>query len=306
MSVVYYKNSKNILDPLIHWDDLQLLYVSYNNKNETLVPTAVHRHEENLEIQYICGGRGHIRVGRRLFEVQAGDIMIYNQGVLHDEAADPHEGMWFYNCGVRGLSLPKLEDNCLLSKDVAPRMHTGDLSEEIRVMFHLLYKEVENNLPKNGEVTHSLLMTLLQIILYQLPHERQPHHKEKDKMLIACKDYIDAHYTEELTVEGLAEFSHMSVSGFAHQFKKIFGFPPIQYIIRRRIGKAQTLLLSTDLSITEISLSVGYDNISYFNNQFKRFTSMSPQAYRKYKVGERQYKKLRKLNPLAGGEASDF
>lgn len=296
MAVVYYKNNKNILDPWICWDDLRLLYVSYNDKKESTVPTAVHSHEKNLEIQYICGGRGYIRVGRRLYEVKAGDIMVYNQGVLHDEAADAKEGLWFYNCGVQGLSLPNLPDNFLLPEDVSPRVHTGDLSEEVRMAFHLLYKEVEENLPKNGEITHVVLMALLQIIMYQLPHERRPHHREKDRLLIDCKDYIDEHFTEELTVEGLATRSHMSVSGFAHQFKKIFGFPPIQYIIRRRIGKAQTLLLTTDLSITEISMRVGYDNISYFNNQFKRFTSMSPQAYRKYKVGESQYKKLDILN----------
>lgn len=87
----------------------------------------------------------------------------------------------------------------------------------------------------------------------------------------------------------------MSISGFAHQFKKIFGFPPIQYIIRRRIGEAQRLLFTTDLSITEVSVRVGYDNISYFNNQFKRFAGMSPQNYRKSKVGAHQFKKLNKL-----------
>ena len=61
---------------------------------------------------------------------------------------------------------------------------------------------------------------------------------------------------------------------------------------RRRIGEAQTLLVTTDLSITEVSARIGYDNISYFNNQFKKFTGLSPQSYRKYKVGMNQYKQL--------------
>ena len=96
---------------------------------------------------------------------------------------------------------------------------------------------------------------------------------------------------EELSVDDLSARVHMSTSGLAHQFKKRFGFAPIQYIIRR-IGEAQTLLVTTDLSITEVSARIGYDNISYFNNQFKKFTGLSPQSYRKYKVGMNQYKQL--------------
>ena len=297
MGVVYYKQNKNILEPHLSWEGMRLVYVSFNDSKETLTPTAVHCHENNLELQYICGGRGNIRIGRRLYEVQKGDILVYNQGKFLDESADPQEGLWFYNCGVTGISLPGQSEGVLIERGISPRLHAGELSEEIESLFRLLYIEVDRNLPKNDEITQAVLRALVEIILYQLPREKQPPSKEKERLLIDCKDYIDCHFTEELTVEKLAERSHMSVSGFAHQFKKIFGFPPIQYIIRRRIGQAQTLLITTDLSITEVSVRVGYDNISYFNNQFKRFAGMSPQSYRKYKVGERQFKNLNKLVP---------
>ena len=295
VGVIYYKQNKNILEPRIAWDNLQLVYVSFNDEKETMTPTAVHCHEHNLELQYICGGRGSIRIGRRLYEVEQGDILIYNQGKLHDESADPKVGLRFYNCGVKGLSLPNLPDNFLVDKDISPRIHAGAAAPLVENLFHLLYTEVHEDLPKNCEITHALLMSLLEILLYQLPHERQVPAREKDRLLIECKDFIDCHFMEELTVDSLAARSHMSTSGFAHQFKKFFGFPPIQYIIRRRIGEAQTLLMTSDLSITEVSVRVGYDNISYFNNQFKRFAGMSPQNYRKTKVGEHQFKKLNKL-----------
>ncbi len=295
MGVIYYKQNKNILEPRISWDNLQLVYVSFNDEKENMTPTAVHCHEHNLELQYICGGRGSIRIGRRLYEVEKGDILIYNQGKLHDESADPKEGLRFYNCGVKGLSLPNLPDNFLVARDVSPRIHAGTAATMVENLFQLLYTEVNENLPKNGEITHAVLMALIEILFYQLPHERQQPVHEKDRLLIECKDFIDCHFMEELTVDSLAMRSHMSTSGFAHQFKKFFGFPPIQYIIRRRIGEAQTLLMTSDLSITEVSVRVGYDNISYFNNQFKRFAGMSPQNYRKTKVGEHQFKKLNKL-----------
>lgn len=297
MGVVYYKQNKNILEPHLSWDEMRLVYVSFNDRQETLTPTAVHCHEKNLELQYICGGRGNLRIGNRLYEVQEGDLLVYNQGELHDESADPEEGLWFYNCGVTGLNLPGRPEGELIAPETSPRIHAGETAGVVESLFKLLYAEVERDLPKNEQITHDILRVLISMILYQLPKERQLPPREKDRLLIACKDYIDGHFMEELTVEKLAERSHMSISGFAHQFKKIFGFPPIQYIIRRRIGEAQRLLFTTDLSITEVSVRVGYDNISYFNNQFKRFAGMSPQSYRKYKVGERQFKNLNKLVP---------
>ena len=136
-------------------------------------------------------------------------------------------------------------------------------------------------------------------MVHQLPHEPLAPQREKDRLFIALKDYIDRHFMEELSVDDLSARVHMSTSGLAHQFKKRFGFAPIQYIIRRRIGEAQTLLVTTDLSITEVSARIGYDNISYFNNQFKKFTGLSPQSYRKYKVGMNQYKQL---GEIAGQE----
>ena len=65
MGVVYYKQNKNILEPHLSWDEMRLVYVSFNDRQETLTPTAVHCHEKNLELQYICGGRGNLRIGRQ-------------------------------------------------------------------------------------------------------------------------------------------------------------------------------------------------------------------------------------------------
>ncbi|WP_102493444.1 helix-turn-helix domain-containing protein [Selenomonas felix] len=221
MTILYYKAAKKLPPPPAFGEALRLIYIGYNDREETLMPSAFHRHEHNLELQLICQGRGHIRIGSRMYDVQRGDA-----------------------------------------------------------------------------ITRSILRALLQILLFQLPHEPIAPVREKDCLFIALKDYIDRHFMEELSVETLSARVHMSTSGLAHQFKKRFGFAPIQYIIRR-IGEAQTLLVTTDLSITEVSARIGYDNISYFNNQFKKFTGLSPQSYRKYKVGMNQYKQL---GEIAGQE----
>lgn len=67
----------------------------------------------------------------------------------------------------------------------------------------------------------------------------------------------------------------------SHVFKEMSGYSPIQYLLRRRIGEAQTLLISTDYSITEIAFKVGFDTQSYFNMQFTKNVGMPPMQFRK-------------------------
>ena len=78
----------------------------------------------------------------------------------------------------------------------------------------------------------------------------------------------------EEAIEGLALY--MSPSYLSHLFKQETGFAPIQYIMRRRIGKAQSLLISTDYSVTKIASMIGCDSSNYFNYIFKKTVGMPP------------------------------
>lgn len=60
----------------------------------------------------------------------------------------------------------------------------------------------------------------------------------------------------------------------------------MQYVIKRRIGLAQTLLISTDLSATQIATMVGYDNANYFINSFTKIIGITPIRYRNFYLKE--------------------
>ena len=65
------------------------------------------------------------------------------------------------------------------------------------------------------------------------------------------------------------------------------GYSPIQYLLRRRLGEAQTLLISTDLPIIDITLMTGFDTQNYFNAQFTKHVGVSPKRYRdNYVIGK--------------------
>ena len=110
--------------------------------------------------------------------------------------------------------------------------------------------------------------------------ERQP---ESGKELIRQKvlPYIDDHLAEPFTVSDLADFVGLNPQYMMRTFKKVTGLSVLEYVTERKLKKAKELLLSTDISIEQISEKLGYFNYSYFFKLFKRAEGVSPGQYRK-------------------------
>ena len=291
MAVVYYNNEKSDDIPITE-HKIKLLYVCRAEAEDTVIPTAMHAHDNHLELQYISGGKAHIRIGGHAYNVQEGDVIVYNAGIFHDECADPECGMSFYNCGIKNFQSPCLPENHFLPQGIKPVLHTATMSNTVHAIFHAIYEQVSQKKLYASSTFYYLINALLIILNNQIPHERLIQRNKFDESFQRCKNFIDENFTENISVADMSKIANMSVSGFAHHFKKIFGLAPGQYLIRLKIGLAQKFLISTDKSITEISMELGYDNVSHFNNQFKRYVGTSPQNYRKLWVGNEQFNNL--------------
>jgi AraC-like DNA-binding protein len=100
--------------------------------------------------------------------------------------------------------------------------------------------------------------------------------------LLRARDLADARFGEPLDVDTLARRAHASAAHFARCFKETFGETPHQYLLTRRIQRAQELLRLTDLSVSEVCDAVGYASVGSFGATFKRVVGMSPTAYRRH------------------------
>jgi AraC-like DNA-binding protein len=94
-----------------------------------------------------------------------------------------------------------------------------------------------------------------------------------------AKDLIDRDYARELEVGTIAREAHASPAHFSRSFKKAFGETPHQYLLRRRIERAKELLRSTGLSVTEVSLEVGFRSLGSFSTAFRGLVGESPSEY---------------------------
>ena len=92
--------------------------------------------------------------------------------------------------------------------------------------------------------------------------------------------FIQNNLHNDITMDELSRMACFSKDHFTRIFKSLLGMPPCEYIIRKRLEKAQLLLLTTDYSQSRIMEETGIRNASYFTRIFKKYTSYTPVTYR--------------------------
>lgn len=111
------------------------------------------------------------------------------------------------------------------------------------------------------------------------------YHRQKDgpflEKLESLLDAIDAQPGKFTCIEQLCAATGSSEAHLRRLFLERVGTSPLDYIIRRRIERAKSLLSSSPLQVKEVADSLGYDDPFYFSRQFKRYCGVSPQHWRR-------------------------
>jgi len=92
--------------------------------------------------------------------------------------------------------------------------------------------------------------------------------------------YIDAHYTEPVSMKEMAAMAGLSATQFNLRFRKLLRMSPGEYVLSRRIKEARRRLTETSESIAEIGIRLGFVDQSHFTKRFRKVTGMTPRAYR--------------------------
>ena len=98
--------------------------------------------------------------------------------------------------------------------------------------------------------------------------------------LLRARDRIDREFMADLDVASLAATALSSEAHFARSFKRAFGETPGQYLTRRRMERAADLLRETQLTVTEVCLSVGLGSLGSFCTAFREHFGATPSEYR--------------------------
>jgi AraC-like DNA-binding protein/mannose-6-phosphate isomerase-like protein (cupin superfamily) len=260
--------------------NFRLLYACKTEKEHSVLPRVMHVHHDRLEIMFICEGTGIYTVGDEKYSVNSGDILIYNSGTIHDEVSSPESQIKSYCLGIDKIQINELEPNCLIDSKCCPVLKAREHLALIHSIFSTIYNQLCNENDDCEELCHYLLQALLVLLLQLSKGTVSTESETEQKLGERIKAYVNENYSGEITLASIAEALNISADYMSHIFKETTGYSPIQYVMRRRIGEAQTLLITTMHSITSIANMVGYDNSSYFNKIFTKNIGMSPKKYR--------------------------
>ena len=135
---------------------------------------------------------------------------------------------------------------------------------------------------KKGVLYETVIENCLAIILAHI-FERMEFEDVRQRNISAIQSillYCSEHYNEDISLEKIAENTHMSKYYISHIFSKEIGISMSEYINSLRIRDAETLLMQGEMSITEVAFAVGFNSLRSFNRHFFAQTGRTPRQIR--------------------------
>lgn len=166
-------------------------------------------------------------------------------------------------------------DLLLNLKDRHIQLSTTEISL-LRRSFNLFSSEDPHDI-KTGVLTLCCFLFNLQY-MNPVKHGIQ---KVLDDNIQKVVQHISQNLTTTISLEQLAKLSGYSLSRFKAKFKTEIGMPPAEYITLQKIKYAKKMLETTNLSITELSYTLGFSSSNYFSSVFKKILNITPQQYKK-------------------------
>ena len=239
------------------------------------------QHTHNCsELFYVIEGQGQFLIENQTYPVSVNDLVIVNPNVLHTEVSLNASPLKYIVLGIEGLELTASAEGDDTSFCIINLKSIKDT-----VLHHLqnMLSEIETKKPGYDIVCQDLMEILIVLLGRQTNFSTMltPVSKKTSRLCGSTKRYIDTHYQENITLDQLAEISHVSKYHLAHAFAEEYGISPINYLISKRILEAEHLLKTTDFSLSLISNTTGFSSSSYFTQIFKKHKGMSPTEYRK-------------------------
>lgn len=257
-----------------------MVYISKQESTPDKISRPLHSHESICELLLVYKGNGTYQVGTNIYPIEEGCVAYYNQEDLHEIATAQKTNIGHYCIGITNLHLKGMQENQMVPEGGPYIRHAGSLFPFLKTMCDQIYMMEEMN--PAGQLASQLFCASMIVIANQLDTfpQAMAAKTEEEEFITRILNYLNEHFTEELNLEKIAADLYCSSTYVSHSFKKATGMTPINYIIRRRVGLAQTLLISTDLPATQIATMVGYDNTNYFSTLFTKIVGMTPIRYR--------------------------
>ncbi len=243
-----------------------------------------HWHTE-IEIIRILEGEFPLILNEQIVYAKKNDIIFISPEVLHGGL--PKNCV--YECIVIDMSMFLNNNICtnylkeMLDKKIIINYDIHK-NESIKIYLNNMFDCIKNKNIGYEFLIQGYLYVIFGIILENNLYIKNSHidikNKKRIEQLKKVLEFIEQEYDKPITLEDLASKTNLNPKYFIKIFSQMTGKSPIQYLNSYRIEIACNMLLSTELSITDICLNCGFNDLSYFIKTFKKEKNISPKKFR--------------------------
>ena len=252
---------------------------------------TTHWHNE-AELTLITKGSCLYQIDLVDYEVKEGDILFIPPLLLHSVSLKDGEELlsetyvFHMNflggnstdiCSTRYLT-PIMNQEISMPCLITPE-HPAYAS--LRKLFHQITTLYDESLSGYELALNAMFLQTVFLLLQYSEEKTASENGTPSDKLKQVLDYIELHYEETISVSDLAKICYFSDYHFMRFFKKHMNMTCIEYINNLRLEKAVELLKQGNTSIMDVSLSVGFHNLSYFHRAFKKKYNMTPLSFMK-------------------------
>lgn len=242
-------------------------------------PSIPHTHAFT-ELFYVRQGNGEFVIEDETFSITKDDLVIINPHIRHTEISRTNSPLSYYTVGVDGISFSFHDQkefqifNCKEKK------------ADLQFYFHSLFQELDQkNTGYQDICLHTLAILIMQLRRITVSGFLLVTSLHPSRECSLVKRYLDCEYSKEITLDTLADLSHLNKYYLSHEFTRYYGISPINYLNRRRIEVCKDLLENTDYDISTIAHLTGFSSQSYLAQSFRKHCQITAGEYRKSKKG---------------------
>ncbi len=240
---------------------------------------SFHSHDKH-ELYFLERGSTKYFIGSNIYLLNSGDFIFVPAGEYHqtdiDENSKRERVLLVFDNTFVGTRYLKYIKELSVNKLV----HIPDnMLDEFKLLLQKIETESKQKAKDYVEMQKNYLRQLLILISRCRIKEHEEVLTDNDILIQHTASYISLHCNDNLSLESLSSKYSISPCHLSKLFKKITGVGLNEYITIARISKAQELLETADLSVTQIAHQCGFNDSNYFTQVFKKINGVTPKKY---------------------------
>lgn len=251
----------------------------------------VHHWHEHMEFLFFVSGSAVIECGSNPVSCRSGDLCVVNSNELH-YGFSTSDDLSYYAMIVDISLLHSHAMDAVETKFITPIIRNRILFQNLvsgdeemnrcmqSIIQELQRQELGYELSVKSHLYRMLSLLVRKYVATTTELDEYRNRLKELERLAPVFAYIDDHYKEKLSVQQLADIAGLSRYHFSRLFKQVTDKSLIEYVNLIRINKAENMLRSKSMNISEIAMETGFSDIYYFSRTFKKLKKMSPTEWK--------------------------